>query len=58
LNIMVEILVAAIQTAALMFLAWGAFLCLSAGSERKVEAASRGRATDFEIGFRRLRPTA
>ena len=54
---MVEILVAAMQTAAVMFLAWGAFLCLFSG-ERKLEAASRGRATDFEIGFRRLRLTA
>ena len=55
---MVEILVAAMQTAAVLFLAWGAFLCLFCASERKVEAASRGRATDFEIGFRRLRLTA
>lgn len=55
---MVEILVAAMQTAAVMFLAWGAFLCLFSRGERKVEAASRGRATDFEIGFRRLRLTA
>jgi hypothetical protein len=58
LKIMVEILVAATQTAAVMFLAWGAFLCLFSGAERKVEAAARGRATDFEIGFRRLRLAA
>ncbi len=55
---MVEMLMAAMQTAAVLFLMWGAFLCLSSGSERKVEAASRGRATDFEIGFRRLRLAA
>lgn len=55
---MVEILMAAMQTAAVMFLAWGAFLCLFSGNARKLQAASRGRATDFEIGFRRLRLTA
>ena len=55
---MVEILMAALQTAAVMFLAWGAFLCVFSGGERKLAAASRGRATDFEIGFRRLRLAA
>ena len=52
---MVEILVAAMQSAAVLFILWGALLCLFSGAERSVEAASRGRATDFEIGFRRLR---
>ena len=55
---MVEILMAALQAGAVMFLAWGAFLCLFSGSGRTLAAASRGRATDFEIGFRRLRLAA
>jgi hypothetical protein len=55
---MVEMLIAAVQSAAVLFLAWGAALCLFSGDRRKVEDASRGRATDFEIGYRRLRHAA
>lgn len=69
---MVDGLVALIQSAALVFLAWGAYLCIfcrdrrtgprtSAADRRSrlgpkvidLALASKGRATDFEIGFRR-----
>lgn len=74
---MIEALVALIQTAAVVFLAWGAYLCLfcrdrrigerTSAQDRRaapaaqpanvidLSAASRDRATDFEIGFRRTR---
>jgi hypothetical protein len=73
---MLEVLVAFMQTAAVAFLAWGAYLCLfcrdrrvgkrTTAADRRaapfahfidLAAASRDRATDFEIGFRRARPT-
>lgn len=72
---MVDGLVALIQSAALIFLAWGAYLCIfcrdrrtgprtSAADRRDrpgakvidLATASKGRATDFEIGFRRPAP--
>lgn len=75
---MVEVLVAFVQSAAVAFLAWGAYLCLfcrdrrvgkrTSAADRRVAgqpanvidlaSASRDRATDFEIGFRRARPSA
>ena len=72
---MLDGLVAFIQSAALIFLAWGAYLCLfcrdrrtgprTSAADRRgrlgpkmidLALASKGRATDFEIGFRRPAP--
>ena len=76
-----DVLVALIQSVAVLFLAWGAYLCLFCRDRRSGErgtaadrrgaqgthassasvidlaSAMRDRATDFEIGFRRARPT-
>jgi hypothetical protein len=79
---MVDVLVAFIQSAAVVFLGWGAYLCLfcrdrrtskrTTAADRRgrrpmhdvqsskvidLASASKDRATDFEIGFRRPRPT-
>jgi len=62
---MVQALVLLMQLAAVAFLAWGAYLCLFCRDRRAaprlpakaqvidLSSASRDRATDFEIGFRR-----
>ena len=60
---MVEALVVLMQVAAVAFVAWGAYLCLFCSAQNKtarpaakvidLSSASRERATDFEIGFRR-----
>ncbi len=71
---MLDSLVALIQSAALIFVAWGAYLCIfcrdrrtgprTTAADRRnrlgakaidLAQASKGRATDFEIGFRRPR---
>ena len=65
---MLDALIALIQTAAVGFLLWGAYLCLFCRDRRSGErttadhrrakvidlvGATKDRATDFEIGFRR-----
>ena len=65
---MLDAFIALMQTAAVGFLAWGAYLCLFCRDRRRSErttaadrrgnvidlvAATKDRATDFEIGFRR-----
>lgn len=65
---MLDALIALMQTAAVGFLLWGAYLCLFCRDRRRGERTSvadrrsnvidlvgamQDRATDFEIGFRR-----
>ncbi len=65
---MLDTLIALLQSMAVVFLAWGAYLCLFCRDRRSGEragaahrrtkvidlmSAMKDRATDFEIGFRR-----